>query len=231
MLRKVATTGVGLDSVYSQTLQRIREQKGDRSRLGMEVLMWVSHAERPLRIDELCHALAVNMQSTDLDPENVRSPNIVLGSCLGLAVVHAETSTVRPIHHTLQEYLSQSGIFPSAHKTLGQICLTYLSYKLVRALPANSVSNLGDMPFLNYSALCWGSHAKVELSEHSKSLTLELLNRGGSHIYATLLVQKIGCFHNCSLPDHLWPGLHCASGFRIVRPVKSWRQDPAGQSW
>ena len=39
MLQKVATTGVDLDSVYAQTLQRIREQKSDRSRLGMEVLM------------------------------------------------------------------------------------------------------------------------------------------------------------------------------------------------
>jgi len=87
MLRKVATTGVGLDSVYDQTLQRIREQKGDRSRLGIEVLMWVSHAERPLRIDELCHALAVEIQSTDLDPENIRPQDTVLGSCLGLVVV------------------------------------------------------------------------------------------------------------------------------------------------
>jgi len=54
MLQKVARTGVDLDSVYAQTLERIREQKGDRSRLGVEVLMWVSHAERPLRIEELC---------------------------------------------------------------------------------------------------------------------------------------------------------------------------------
>jgi len=73
MLRKVATTGVDLNSVYDQTLGRIKDQKGDRSRLGMEVLMWVSHAERPLRIDELCHALAVEIDSeaTDLDLENV----------------------------------------------------------------------------------------------------------------------------------------------------------------
>ena len=59
MLQRVSMTGVDLNSVYDQTLGRIKDQKGDRSRLGMEVLMWVSHAERPLRIDELCHALAV----------------------------------------------------------------------------------------------------------------------------------------------------------------------------
>ena len=59
----------------------------------------------PLKIDELCHALAVDIQSTNLDPENIRPQATVLGSCLGLAVVDAETSTVRLIHHTLQEYL------------------------------------------------------------------------------------------------------------------------------
>jgi len=215
MLRRVATTGVDLDSVYVQTLQRIREQKGDRSRLGMEVLMWVSHAERPLRIDELCHALAVDMQSTDLDPENIRPQDTVLGSCLGLAVVDAETSTVRLIHYTLQEYLSQSGIFLDAHQTLGQICLTYLNHNMVRGLPAKNVSSLGDMPFLKYSSVYWGSHAKEELPDRPKSLALELLNCGGNHIYATLLVEEIWSFHNCSLPHHLWPSLHCASYFGI----------------
>ena len=118
MLQKVATTGVGLESVCAQTLQRIKEQRGDRSRLGMEVLMWVSHAERPLRIDELCHALAVDIQSTDLDPENIRPRDTVLGSCLGLAVVDVETCTLRLIHYTLQEYLCQHGIFRNAHRTL-----------------------------------------------------------------------------------------------------------------
>jgi len=128
MLQQVATTGVDLDSVYDQTLQRIRKQKGDRSRLGVEVLMWVSHAERPLQIDELCYALAVETGTTDLDPENIRPQDKVLGSCLGLAVVDKETSTVRLIHYTLQEYLSRPGILPDAHKTLGQTCLTYLNY-------------------------------------------------------------------------------------------------------
>jgi len=163
MVQEVATKGVDLNSVYSITLRQIRDQKGDRSRLGMEVLMWVSHAERPLRIDELRHALAVDVESTDLDRENIPPQDTVLGSCLGLAVVDPETSAVRLIHHTLQKYLSQPGILPDAHKTLGQKCLTYLNYKSVWGLPANDVPNLEGMPFLEYSSLCWGSHAKIEL--------------------------------------------------------------------
>ena len=66
MLRRVATTGVDLGSVYHRTLQRIREQKGDRSRLGMEVLMWVSNAEQPLTIEELRHALRSEEHTSEL---------------------------------------------------------------------------------------------------------------------------------------------------------------------
>ena len=219
MLREVATTGVGLDSVYAQTLQRIREQKGDRSRLGMEVLMWVSHAERPLRIDELCHALAVDLRLADVDPENIRPRDTVIGSCLGLVVVDAETSTVRLIHYTLQEYLTRHGIFPDAHKTLGHACLVYLNCEQVKVLPPSGVSNLGDTPFLTYSSLYWGSHARVELSDRAKSLALELIKRAGNHISATLLVEQIGGFHSCSLSHHLWPSLHCTSYFGIVEVV------------
>ena len=202
MLRKVAMTGVDLDSVYTQTLQRIKEQKGDRSRLGMEVLMWVSHAERPLGIDELRHALAVEMDSTDLDPENIRPQDTVLGSCLGLAVIDAETSTVRLIHYTLQEYLSRPGILPDVHNVLAQSCLAYLNYKQVKGLPANKVPNLEDMPFLEYSSLYWGRHAKVKLSDRAKYLALELLNRAGNHISSTLLVKQIDPHHSCLLPHH-----------------------------
>jgi len=101
MLQKVATSGVSLDKVYAQTLQQVRDQSGDRARVGMEVLMWISHAERPLRIDELRHALAVEIDSPDLDAENIPPQDTVIGSCLGLAVVDVDTSTVRPLHHTL----------------------------------------------------------------------------------------------------------------------------------
>jgi len=219
MLRKVATTGVDLDSVYAQTLEQVRRQRGDRSRVGMEVLMWASHAERLLRIDELRHALAVEMDSTDLDPENIPPQDTVIGSCLGLAVVDAETSMVRLIHHTLQEYLLRPGIIPNAHRILGRKCLTYLNHRLVRGLPANNFSIPGDMPFLEYSALYWGSHAKMELSDQTTSLALDLLNHAGNHISATILINEIGNFHSCSLPHHVWPGLHYASYFGIVEVV------------
>ena len=40
--------GLELEDVYGATIQRIKAQAGDRSRLGMAALMWLSHVERPL---------------------------------------------------------------------------------------------------------------------------------------------------------------------------------------
>ena len=221
MLQKVATKGVNLENVYDQTLRRIKEQKGGRSRLGMEVLMWVSHAERPLRIEELRHALAVEMGATDLDPENIRPQDTVLGSCLGLAVVDKETSTVRLIHYTLQEYLSRPGVLPDAHRTLGQTCLSYLNCDQVKRLPADNLLNLEDMPFLKYSSLHWGAHAKMGLSDHAKSLALQLLNRYDRHISSRLLYEKSKIFWQRQHSHPSVPGLHCASYFGIDEVITS----------
>jgi len=220
MLQTVTTTGVDLESLYSQTLQQIKEQRGDLPRLGIEALMWVSHAEQPLRIDELCHALAVDMEMTDLDPQNIRLQDTVLGSCLGLVMVDKKTSIVRLIHDTLQEYLSRPGILPGAHKILGETCLAYLNYDQVKRLSANKVGDLVPMPFLEYSSLHWAAHAKIELSDRAKVLALELLNQYENHISFTLFFKKIWPGYYTT-PCCRFTGLHCASYFGIDAVVSA----------
>jgi len=61
--------GNGLSEAYTATITRIKEQKGYKSVLGLKALMWVLHSERPLRAEELCHALGVGIGSADLDQE------------------------------------------------------------------------------------------------------------------------------------------------------------------
>ena len=55
------TRGLGLGDAYSVTMARIKDQGGEKARLGMSALMWISHSERPLNANELCHALAVEI--------------------------------------------------------------------------------------------------------------------------------------------------------------------------
>ena len=67
--------------------------------------MWVLYSTRPLEAEELCHALGVQIGTTDLDPENVPALRTVISACLGLIIVEGSSSTVRLVHFTLQEYL------------------------------------------------------------------------------------------------------------------------------
>ena len=78
------TDGFGLGDANDATIERIKAQGGDKSRLGMVALMWISHAERPLQAGELCHALAVELGSTDFDTSYAPSIPTLVGYCQGL---------------------------------------------------------------------------------------------------------------------------------------------------
>ena len=75
------TNGLELEDVYGATIERIKVQDGDKSRLGMGALMWISHAERALRADELCHVLAIQLGSTDFDGGNIPSISTLVNCC------------------------------------------------------------------------------------------------------------------------------------------------------
>src|SRR5205807_8278059 len=117
------------------TLTRMKAQKGNKSTFGLRVLMWVLYAERPLRAEELCHAMGVEVGSTDLDVENVPALRTLLASCLGLVTVEESSSTVRLVHYTLKEHLSSDpALFPSPYSTIAEVCSTYLNFEFIRDL-------------------------------------------------------------------------------------------------
>ena len=215
------TDGLELGDAYSATIERIKAQAGDKSRLGMAALMWISHAERPLQADELCHALAVELGSADFNPDNVPSVSTLVACCQGLIAVDKEASTVRLVHFTLQEYLSgHPDIFSRPHSAMAEICLTYLNSQQFKALSATPSFNADNTPFLEYCSVYWGVHAKRELSECARSRVLELLKLPYSQISTKLLLVQA---------KHLYPWnrgtcspfseLHCASFFGISEVV------------
>ena len=145
--------------------------------------MWISHAEWPLGPDELSHALTIELGSKNFNPANAPSISTLVSCCQGLITVDKEASTVRLIHFTLKEYLSaHPDIFSRPHSTIAEICLTYLNSQQVKDFPANSYPDTRDAPFLEYCSVHWGVHAKRELSDCAKSLSLELLREYDRHI-------------------------------------------------
>ena len=216
------TGGLELGDVYGATIERIKGQDGDKSRIGMAALMWISHAERPLRADELCHALAVKLGSTDFDTGNIPSVPTLVNCCQGLITVDKEASTVRLIHFTLQEYLSATNIFSNPHSAMGKICLTYLNSQSVKAFSADPSPNTRNAPFLEYCLVYWGVHGKRELSDCGRSLALELLKGDYSQISTRLPFAQAKHFYFPEFPTFSpFSGLHCASFFGIVEVVAS----------
>ena len=214
--------GLGLGDAYGATLNRIRGQGGEKSRLGMATLMWISHSERPLKANELCHALAVEIGSPNLNTDNVPSIGTLLACCQGLVAVDKETSTVRLIHFTLQEYLrAHPHLFSTAHSTMAETCLSYLNSRQVKALPINPFPDLQDTPFLEYSSLYWGIHAKRGLSDCAKLLALQLFNSHNPHISMRILLEEQGWYRDDPDRLSLFSGLHCASFFGIVDIIAS----------
>ena len=213
------TDGLGLGDAFGTTLDRIKGQGGERARLGMATLMWVSHAERPLKADELLHALAVGIGSPNFNSDNIPPIGTLLSCCQGLVVIDKEASTVRLIHFTLQEYLrAHPEIFGTAHSTMAEACLSYLNSQQVQALSTIPSPDLQSVPFLKYSSLYWGVHAKRELSDCAKQLALKLFDDCGNHMSTKVLLraQRWGYYRNIgfNVPS-LFSGLHWASFFGI----------------
>ena len=227
--------GNGLNDAYTATLTRLTGQKGNKSVLGLKVLKWVLYSERPLRADELCHALAVDMGSQDLDLTNIPALRPLLSSCLGLVTVEASSSTVRLVHFTLQEHLlSSPTLFPSPHSTIAEVCLTYLNFGCVQDLEPTLDTAPSTTPLLEYASIYWGKHARMGMTENVKTLALRLLDRFDEHISSRLLLLHSNKDENWSLYS-LWrqrsmgfTGLHGIAFFGIgeilaaVLEMKKW---------
>ena len=191
------TKGESLGDAYSVALSRIMAQRGSRSKLAMDVLMWGSYAERPLHVNELCHALGVENGSTDLDIRNIPTIETLLAYTLGLITVEKSSSTVRLVHYTLQEYLScNPTFFLKPHSMNAEVCLTYLNFRHVWGFLPTLRSVPPTAPFIEYASCYWGAHARRDTTKNVKNLALKLLDRYDEHISSKVLL-----LHKASLQE------------------------------
>ena len=218
------TDGLGLEGAYGETLGRINDQGGARARLGMAALMWISYAERPLKVVELCHALAVEIGAPNLNIDGVPSIATVLTCCQGLVAVDEKASTARLIHFTLQEYLrAHPNNFGAVHSTMAETCLSYLNSYQVKTLSASPTPDLETTPFLEYSSVYWGVHARRDVSDCVKQLALKLFDDNNNHMPTLALLGAQKGYSDIQVLDFrkplLFSGLHYASLFGIVEIV------------
>lgn len=225
-------------SMYDTTIERIKRQGTQRSELALTVLGWISHAQRPLLIDELRNALAVDFSESEnyervrqVDVDNLVRPQLLVDICAGLITIEQESKIVRLVHFTTQEYFNKNSdlYFPDVPAKITGTCLTYLlidEFEEGPCLRKESLQKrLDQYPFYEYAASHWGNHARGISETKFLDLILELVNNNKklcASVEACNL-REPEFFRWCNLfgthPDGFGP-LHCAASQGLDEAIK-----------
>ncbi|KAH6670383.1 ankyrin repeat-containing domain protein [Halenospora varia] len=153
------------DHAYKEAMIRIEGQMSDQGELAKQALSWITCANRPLTTLELQHALAVEMDESELDEENLLEIEQMVSVCAGLVTVDEESHVIRLVHYTTQEYFErmQSHWFPNAETNITATCIAYLSFDVFTTgfCQTNKFTErLWLNPFFDYASRNWGHHAR-----------------------------------------------------------------------
>ncbi|KAF2467026.1 uncharacterized protein BDR25DRAFT_235946, partial [Lindgomyces ingoldianus] len=176
---KILPRGAGAyDAMYNEIMARFTDRESHRRELTLQALSWIVYAKRSLTTTELQHALAIERNSSALDPENISREDIV-SLCAGLVTLDEKSSTVKIMHKTAKEYFERNPnrLSPNVESTIAQSCITYLSYEAFKTgfCPTEEefAIRLLANPFYTYAASFWGQHAI--LASLANKDTLEFL--------------------------------------------------------
>lgn len=123
------------DKTYQDALSRIEDQRPELRELGRNVLSWITYAERPLKTEELRHAIAVDQKKDDLDEDDLPDVNFIIQATAGLVALDKASGIIRLVHYTTQEYFERirDEWKPDAQKEIASVCLHYLQFEPFRA--------------------------------------------------------------------------------------------------
>jgi ankyrin repeat protein len=213
---------VALDEAYREAIHRIEGQLSGDCERAKRVLSFITHAERPLTMSELCCALAVEPGAVDLDPENVPEVDDLVSVCAGLVVIDEESEIVRLVHYTTQEYFERVGKhwMPDAQYNIASACITYLSFDAFKggACPTDEEfeQRTREYEFLEYAANYWGNHVLPVQSEVCEQACGFLQHEGLLMCTKQASKPRISSIRGYSQSyDQQATGLHVAASFRL----------------
>jgi hypothetical protein len=120
-----------LDDAYESVMERIFTQDEERQVVAKTALTWITFAKERLTIDGLLDAVALGLDPdlAELDGDDLVDVDVLLASCLGLAVLNKEDKVIRLVHYTTQPYLEKKFPKVDANATLARASMKYLSFQ------------------------------------------------------------------------------------------------------
>jgi hypothetical protein len=161
-----------LGPIYDSAKARILAQEDEDINIARKTLSWIFYASRPLGIEEMRHALAVDLEQRNFDEECLIREEDIVSVCASLVTIDPEGKTIHFVHQTVQEYLESdnSDLLLTSQDYITKICLTYLQFDVfaieneIDEEIAHTLSS--HYPLLFYAAQYWGHHAS-QCSGHS----------------------------------------------------------------
>ena len=173
-----------LETAYNQAINRIEAQPIEHQILAKRVISWITYAGRPLSLQELTHALAIEPGDQEFDEDNVPELDEISSVCAGLIAIDEESDVVRLTHYTTQEYFGRIRLpwLPDGDAHIATACLTYLSYLSLEDIQTypNPIyftvhPKLSRLVFFDYASRYWGSHARLTSDKAVEQLALAFL--------------------------------------------------------
>ncbi|CAI7636252.1 unnamed protein product [Penicillium pancosmium] len=172
-----------LSNAYDQVMERISQQRPGLKQLAMKVLFWVTCAKRPLSVAELQFALAIKEGKLHLDKRDLPHIEDLVSVCLGLVTIDDQSSIIRLVHYTTQEYFvqTQKDWVSNAHTEIARSCITCLSFDVFEAgyclTQEAFTARLRTTVLYDYAAKTWGEHVGYSLIENNPLIFDFLQNR------------------------------------------------------
>lgn len=151
------------DRIYQDAMRRINEQEREQADLAKRALCWIAFGKELFSVERLQYALAIEENTSKLDHDNISEISDIISLCAGLVVIDEESSHIRLVHYTAQEYLERTNKewFPTAESEMATSCVTYLAFhEFLDMTEDYEDPDLLDDPFYSYAAWHWGTHAR-----------------------------------------------------------------------
>lgn len=127
----------GLGETYRRILIKISESPS-KAKLAQKVFKWATVAKRPLNVEELKEAVAIEPGDKSWDEAKFPHEDLMFESCRGLIIKDEDDGTAHFAHHTVRQYLTgglTTKVDPlfeisvaDADLLAGQACVAYLTF-------------------------------------------------------------------------------------------------------
>ena len=188
-------------------MQRIKNS-GKQYEIARRALSWVYFAKRPLRMEELQEALAVNLiwdieeadeDCRDLDRDDIEKPQTIIESCGSLISWDRSTNVVGFSHYTVSEFFAVHVDGNIESETyIARTCLTYLCFEVFDKGPCGwkeFEERVNRYRLAPYVAKYFGKHVSGSKAEEDlQDLVLSILfSRSRSSAWLELDFNYWGC--------------------------------------